>query len=93
MEHNCPAVHHRHCAGIEMDAPCGKITAWWECAGGERKFGNIGVEADNITSSRFRTVDFRHIGFNLELYYASEDMDSVDDTNTFTFPLHFVRNE
>ena len=33
------------------------------------------------------------INFNLELYYASEDMDSVDDTNTFTFPLHFVRNE
>ena len=65
MEHNCPAVHHRHSAGIGVDAPCGEITAWRECARGKGKFGNVGIKAGDITPSRFGTVDFRHIGFDL----------------------------
>ena len=33
------------------------------------------------------------ITFNLELFYGSENMEDVDDTNTFIFPLNFTRNE
>lgn len=33
------------------------------------------------------------ITFNLELYYASDDPSTVDDTNPIIFPLNFVRNE
>lgn len=33
------------------------------------------------------------ITFNVELYYAAEDPDDVDDTNPIIFPLSFNRNE
>lgn len=33
------------------------------------------------------------ITFNIELYYATEDPDDLDDTNPIIFPLSFARNE
>ena len=33
------------------------------------------------------------ITFNVELYYGSEDVNDVDDTNPIIFPLNFTRNE
>lgn len=33
------------------------------------------------------------ITFNINLYFASENPEDVDDTNTIVFPLNFARNE
>jgi len=65
MEYDCPAVHHRHCAGFGMDASGDEVTAVREGAGSKGEFRDIGVEPPDISPPRFGTVDFRHVGFDV----------------------------